>query len=100
MTVRIAINGFGRIGKTFLRILLQDPQAASKIKVVAINEGPCPTQNLDLLFKHDSIMKEFPGTVTINDNTLTINNHAIKLFSQANPTTLPWKDLDIDWVIE
>ena len=101
MALKIAINGFGRIGRTFLRSVLLDRHATSKIEIVAINEGPQHSQNLDLLFKYDTIMREFSETVELkNPHTLSINNHDIKLYAERDPKNLPWKDLDIDWVIE
>ncbi|MCK4264878.1 type I glyceraldehyde-3-phosphate dehydrogenase [Candidatus Babeliales bacterium] len=98
--MKISINGFGRIGKTFLRALLLDEKTASRIEIPIINIGPCPTENLDLLFKYDSIMGEFPGEVKFKDNFLHINNHKIKIISEINPNDTNWEKFDIDWVIE
>lgn len=100
MAIRIAINGFGRIGRTFLRVLMEDEFARSNINIVAINEGPIRSTNPDLLFKYDSIMGTFKGTVEHKNHILNINNHPINLFNKSNPTELPWEKLDIDWVIE
>lgn len=94
------INGFGRIGRTFLRILLQDPQALEKLNIAAINIGPGDAQTSALLFKHDTLMRTFAGTVSFNDNTLTINNQSIRIFTEKDPARLPHKELGIDWVIE
>lgn len=100
MSMRIAINGFGRIGRAFLRSVLLDPAMAKKLEVVAINQGPSPAKQLDILFKYDSVMGEFPGDVTVDDKFLTIGSTKIALFTQADPATLPWKALAIDWVVE
>ncbi|MFH0898385.1 MAG: type I glyceraldehyde-3-phosphate dehydrogenase [bacterium] len=100
MAIRIAINGFGRIGRTFLRTIMHDATAQATINVVAINQGPAQNHALDLLFKYDSVMGPFSGTVDYNDNVLTINNHSIQVLSLSNPADLPWKNLEIDWVIE
>lgn len=100
MALKIAINGFGRIGRSFLRSILNDPEATSSLQVVAINQGPTKTENLDLLFKYDSIMKTFPGSVHFANDILTINDQQIKILAQADPSTLPWKEFGIDWVIE
>lgn len=101
MALKIAINGFGRIGRTFLRSVLLHKQAASHIEIVAINEGPQHSDNLDLLFKYDTIMREFPGSVELKTpRILSINGHDIQLYTEKDPKNLPWKQLDIDWVVE
>ncbi len=100
MKKRIAINGFGRIGRAFLRAIMYDDHARSDLDVVAINVGPKICDNLALLFKYDSIMREFKGTVTYGEGCLTINNHDIKIIAEADPVKLPWRDLNIDWVVE
>jgi len=104
MALKIAINGFGRIGRTFLRTIMLDPQALQKLDIVAINLGPAG-ENSDpsevaRLFKYDSIMKIFPGDVHSDEKTLTINNYRITLYTERDPENLPWKALDIDWVVE
>lgn len=100
MATTIAINGFGRIGRAFLRSILLNQKAREKLRVVAINTGPKPIANLDILFKYDSVMGQFPGSVTCNDNSLTIDGQAIALFAIADPEKLPWKALKIDWVVD
>jgi glyceraldehyde 3-phosphate dehydrogenase len=99
--IRIAINGFGRIGKTFLRTLLQDPVAQKKVSVVAINLGPNKSANYAFGFKYDTVMGTFPGTVSQENNQLRINDTVIEhIFTQADPAALPWAKLNIDWVVE
>ncbi len=93
--MRIAINGFGRIGRIFLRSILAKPG----IEVVAINDLT-DTQTLAHLYKYDSVHGGFNGTVTYNANHIIINNQPIKIFAQCNPELLPWKELAIDLVIE
>jgi glyceraldehyde-3-phosphate dehydrogenase type I len=100
MSISIAINGFGRIGRAFLRALLSDEQARTTIRVVAINLGPNRTPNLDILFKHDSVLGTFPDPVSATDDKLTVNGYEIALFAQADPAGLPWEDLGIDWVVD
>jgi glyceraldehyde 3-phosphate dehydrogenase len=97
---RIAINGFGRIGRTVLRAILLDTQAAAAIDVVAINIGSAKNEHLDLLFKHDSVMGMFPGSVAFDGITLTINNRAIPVYHETEPEKLPWKTLRVDCVVE
>lgn len=98
MSSRVAINGFGRIGRIFLRTIFE--QSTPTITIVAINLGPTAVENIDTLFAYDSVMGKFNGTVAQQDNVLTINGTSIKLLSVANPLELPWKSLDIDWVVE
>lgn len=97
---RILINGFGRIGRTFLRCLLADKQAQQKIMVVAINMGPSDPQACSLLFKHDSLMRTYQGDVDYHNGMLKIDHHTIRIFTETDPERIPYKDLDIDWVVE
>lgn len=93
--MRVAINGFGRIGRVFLRNVLAKPN----IQVVAINDLG-DTQTLAHLFKYDSVHRGFKGTVTADNAYLYINNQKIRVLSESNPSQLPWKELNIDLVIE
>ena len=93
--MNIAINGFGRIGRICLRTLLQKPD----IKVVAINDLG-DVQTLAHLFKYDSVHGNFKGIVKINDGCLLVNGQVIKVYSEADPANLPWRDLEVDVVIE
>jgi glyceraldehyde 3-phosphate dehydrogenase len=93
--MRVAINGFGRIGRIFLRNVLSKPD----IQVVAINDLT-DTHTLAHLFKYDSVHRGFQGTVTADDEHLYINNQKIKVLSEREPSNLPWKEMDIDLVIE
>ena len=98
MTLRVAINGFGRIGKTFLRAVLQDK---NNLEIGAINLGPTKNpEQTALLFAYDSLMGTFPGVVEYKNQTLIINGKTITLLYEADATKLPWKALAIDWVIE
>jgi glyceraldehyde 3-phosphate dehydrogenase len=93
--MRIAINGFGRIGRIFLRTILTKPG----IEVVAINDQ-ADTATLAHLFKYDSVHRGFKGTVSNNEGTLYVNGNPIKVLQQADPALLPWKELNIDLVVE
>jgi glyceraldehyde 3-phosphate dehydrogenase len=93
--MRIAVNGFGRIGRIFLRNILSKPG----ITVVAINDLT-DTKTLAHLFKYDSVHHGFKGEVTFDADHLYINGQAIKVLANIDPSTLPWKELDIDLVIE
>lgn len=93
--MRIAINGFGRIGRIFLRSILAKPG----IQVVAINDLT-DTATLAHLFKYDSVHRGFNGTVNFDEDHLYINNQKIQVLAQRDPLNLPWKELNIDLVIE
>lgn len=93
--MKIAINGFGRIGRIFLRSILAKPG----IEVIAINDVT-DTHTLAHLFKYDSVHRGFAGAVTFDDEHLYISGKKIKILSQRDPEQLPWKELAIDLVIE
>lgn len=97
---RIAINGFGRIGKTFLRTVLLDAPARSSMQIAAINLGPSKLSHIDLLFKYDTLMGTYPGDVALEGDMLIIDGVRIKLLTEKDPEALPWKSLNIDWVVE
>ncbi len=93
--MRIAINGFGRIGRISLRTLLQK----AGLEVVAINDLT-DTATLAHLFKYDSVHRGFQGDVSAKPQELIINGKSIRVFAEKDPVNLPWKDLGIDLVIE
>jgi glyceraldehyde-3-phosphate dehydrogenase (NAD(P)) len=95
--VRVAINGFGRIGRIFLRCWAG--RQNSDFQVVAINATSDPKTSAHLL-KYDSVMGTYRGPLSADDSTMTINGHVIKCCSDRNPENLPWKEWDIDLVIE
>lgn len=95
--MKIAINGFGRIGRHTLRNLLK--RNLTHIDVVAINDLTS-TSTLAHLFKYDSVHGPFEGEVTFDENHIIINGHKIIVSQQKNPSDLPWKKLDIDVVVE
>jgi glyceraldehyde 3-phosphate dehydrogenase len=97
MASKLAINGFGRIGRLTLRAALLNKRV--NMNVVAINDLTTPKQ-LAHLFKYDSTMGTYPGEVDCTENSLIIDGHTIKIFSEKDPANLPWKDLGIDVVIE
>jgi hypothetical protein len=96
--VRVAINGFGRIGRNFLRCW--EGRSNSLLDVVAINDSGGVKQASHLL-KYDSTLGKFDAEVKIvDDSTLSVNGKNIKVVSSRDPTQLPWKDMNIDLVIE
>ncbi|MFI5149083.1 MAG: type I glyceraldehyde-3-phosphate dehydrogenase [Bacteroidia bacterium] len=93
--IRVAINGFGRIGRVCFRIM----QQREGIEVVAINDiTDIPT--LAHLLKYDSVHGRFDGTVTDEQDGLLVDGHKIKVFAEKDPVNLPWKKVDVDLVIE
>ena len=92
----ISINGFGRIGRSILRIIIE---SNSDLNVVAINDLG-NYQNLSYLLKHDSVMGVLDHNVELDNDILKIDDREIKLFSVADPTDLPWEEMNIDIVIE
>lgn len=97
--IRVAINGFGRIGRNILRTAVKNPEYGKSFEIVAINDlGDQGT--LAYLLKYDSIYGKFPGAVEAKKDGIEIDGKLIKLFSQLNPVALEWKKLDIDLVIE
>lgn len=92
---RIAINGFGRIGRTVLRI----SKLRRHFNVVAINDLSTPEQ-LAYSFKYDSVHGIFPGKVSIEGATMVVDNDAFLVLSEKDPAKLPWRELEVDYVIE
>ena len=93
--VRVAINGFGRIGRMLLRIGINDPD----LEFVAINDLSEKTLKAHL-FKYDSVHGKFPGDVKIQDDYLVVDGKKIKLTTEKDPEKLPWKELKVDVVAE
>ncbi|MGE0010081.1 MAG: type I glyceraldehyde-3-phosphate dehydrogenase [Candidatus Babeliales bacterium] len=98
--MNVAINGFGRIGRNFLRCVLEDSAACKKIKIVAINLGPMNLDAAAHLFKHDTLLGTWPGNVELKGDNLIIDGHEILLSTECDPCACPWKKLNIDWVVE
>jgi glyceraldehyde 3-phosphate dehydrogenase len=95
MTIRVAINGFGRIGRNFARAVASNPA----IELVAANDlGDVPT--LAHLLKYDTVHGRAPFEVKADETSLTIDGRAIAMFSERDPENLPWADLGVDVVIE
>jgi len=93
--MKIAINGFGRIGRLFFKQAFNNPD----IEIVAINDLGSP-QNLAYLLKYDTVYKTWDVAVEAQDDALMINGKKIAFFQQKDPMQLPWKDLDVDVVVE
>lgn len=93
--INVAINGFGRIGRVFFRIAFENPH----INIVAINDIT-DSKTLAHLLKYDSVHRKFNAEVKHDTNHLYVNGKEIKIFASKDPENLPWKNLDIDIVIE
>lgn len=97
MAVKVAINGFGRIGRLVLRALYESGR--TDIEVVAINDLADAKSNAHLL-KYDSVHGRFPGTVDVVDGNLVVNGHTIRSVQQRDPAQLPWGELGVDIALE
>jgi glyceraldehyde 3-phosphate dehydrogenase len=97
MTVKVGINGFGRIGRQVLKAIKE--RAGDTLEVVAINDLFDAETNAHL-FKYDSNYGRYPGTVEVQGSDLVIDGKTIKVFAERDPGALPWKDLGADIVIE
>ena len=97
MPIRVAINGFGRIGRNVLRAAKQ--AGATDIDFVAVNDLT-DTRTLGHLLRHDSVHRHYPGTVETRENALVIDGDEVRVFAEKDPAALPWGDLGVDIVIE
>lgn len=97
MSINIAINGFGRIGRAVLRIAQE--RMDEDVRIVAIN-ARADSKTLAHLFKYDSCYGRFNGTVETTDNSMIINGNEIKILNVNDPENLPWEKLNVDIVIE
>ncbi len=93
--IKVAINGFGRIGRITFRGLIQK----ENIEVVALNDLT-DAKTLGHLLKYDSIHGKFPGEVSVDGDYLVVNGNRIKIYAERDPANLPWKELGVDVVIE
>ncbi len=95
--IKVAINGFGRIGRNFLRCWAG--RKDSQLELVAINDTSDPRTNAHLL-RYDSILGRFDADISADDDSITVNGHKIKTTSDRNPENLPWAHLGVDLIIE
>src|SRR5918998_1640945 len=97
MTIRVGINGFGRIGRQVLRVAKE--QGVADIEFVAINDLT-DTKTLAHLFKYDSVHRTFKGSVDVSESSIIIDGDEIRILAEKDPAKLPWGDLGVDVVLE
>ena len=96
MATKVAINGFGRIGRAVARIIMQ---RKGELDLVAINDLS-NAKSLAHLFKYDTVMGKWSGTIEVKDDALVINGKSVKVLAVKNPAELPWKDMGVKVVLE
>ncbi|MFZ6720696.1 type I glyceraldehyde-3-phosphate dehydrogenase [Undibacterium sp. Ji49W] len=99
MTIRVAINGYGRIGRNILRAHYEGGKFKNEIQIVAINDLGNAESNAHLT-RYDTAHGKFPGTVTVEGDTMIVNGDKIKVFAERNPANIPWGELNVDVVLE
>ena len=97
--LNLAINGFGRIGRSFLRAALEDREFRGSFNIVAINDT-ADAKTLAHLFKYDSTFGKFAGKVIASDNFIQVDGTDIRVLQERDPSMLPWKEMYIDIVLE
>ena len=98
MTVKVAINGYGRIGRNIMRALYESGRT-DEISIVAINDLGDANSNAHLT-QYDTAHCTFPGTVGVDDGDLMVNGDRIKVYAERDPSKLPWAELGVDVVME
>jgi len=98
MSTRVAINGFGRIGRNVLRAIYESGRN-DEVKVVALNDLADPETNAHLT-RHDTVHGRFPGSVDVDGNDLVVDGDKIRVVAERDPSKLPWGELDVDVVLE
>lgn len=110
--MNVAINGFGRIGRNFLRAVLQDKPCHEKIKIVVINIGQADVATVAHMFKYDTLMGMFPGNVLVKEGfygngqddksgaQLIVDGYAINLISEFDVQKIDWAKYGVDWVVD
>src|SRR6476469_5120441 len=98
MTIRVAINGYGRIGRNILRALYESGRTG-EIQIVAVNDLGSPETNAHLT-RYDTVHGKFKGTIAVEGDSMVVNGDRIKVLAQRDPAQLPWKDLNVDVVLE
>ena len=95
MSIKVGINGFGRIGRMVFRASINHPE----IEIVGINDL-CPADYLAYMLKYDTMHGQFQGTVESTENSIIVNGHEIPISAERNPADLPWGKLGAEYVVE
>lgn len=98
--IKVGINGFGRIGRSFLRSFLSDKNARSAMQVVCINIGPSMIEQVAHMFKFDTFMGTLPYEVSMENNHLVVDGIKIPVVAALNPEDIGWGNFGVDWVID
>jgi len=96
MSVRVGINGFGRIGRLVARVASEHPE----VELVAVNDPFLDLANMEYLFKYDTVHGRFNGTVEVKGDALEINGKTLKVFAEREPSQIPWGSLGVEYVVE
>ncbi len=97
--MRVAISGFGRIGKSFLKAAIEQGALGKDFQVVAINTRSGVEQHAHL-FRYDTVYGRFDGKAEVKNGNLVVNGHEIRWINETDPLKLPWKDLGVDLVLD
>jgi glyceraldehyde 3-phosphate dehydrogenase len=97
--MNVTINGFGRIGRLFFRAAMQDEDFKTTFEVVAVNDL-MDTKTLSHLLKYDSNFGTYPGEVTSDESSITVDGKRIQVLAERDPAKLPWKKLEVDYTLE
>jgi len=100
MSIRLGINGFGRIGRLVAKCIFKRGLENLNVTLVGLNDPFLDPENMAYLFKHDSVHGRYKGTVTYDKDTLTIDDHRMKVYALRDPATIPWGELGVDYVID
>ena len=96
MTTKVGINGFGRIGRNFIRASIEQ---GADLEIVAVNDLT-DNHTLAHLLKYDTVLGPFRGEVEYDDESITVDGHRIQTYEQRDPALLPWGDLGVEIVVE
>ena len=97
MAIKVGINGFGRIGRVVLRIMMERPET---FDICGINLRKADVDYMVYMIKYDSVFRQFTGTVEREDQNLIVNGHRIRVFSEADAAMIPWESCGAEYVIE
>lgn len=100
MRIPCALNGFGRIGKSFLRAVLSNRAAREMLDIRVINVGHADPQDIEYSLKYDTVMGRYVGNVSYENGVLTVDDQRIEIIAELDPEKLPWKRYGIVWVVD